>query len=180
MMMAATCRPGALARSDVVACIPHLRAFAAVITGDRRRADDLVGEAIEQTFAVENRPRAADDLKVQILAALHRLHYGAQLLSTERMGQQRNPPSSKEDRLEPDALLRIFGRLRDERREALILTIASGLSYQQAAEVCGCAIAVIESRVSEAWSDMSRALREASLERKTSFATSYLPNGLKA
>ena len=44
MTMAATCGPGALTRSDVVACIVHLRAFAIML------ADDLVRDTIEQTF----------------------------------------------------------------------------------------------------------------------------------
>jgi RNA polymerase sigma-70 factor, ECF subfamily len=115
-----------------------------------------------------------------MFAVLHRLHCGARCSSSEEAAQQRETPVSKEDGLESNALLRIFGRLRDEQREALILTIASGLSYQQAAEVCGCGIAVIESRVSEAYREISRALREAAPGRKTNFAISYLPNGLRA
>jgi len=179
MTMAAACVPGALMRSDVVACIAHLRAFAIMLAGDRRRADDLVRDTIEQTFAAV-RPRVGVDLQVQMFTALHRLHYGARRPSTEGAAQKREPPSSKENGLESDELLRIFGRLRDEQREALILTIASGLSYPQVAEVCGCGIAVIESRVLEAWSEISRALLEASPGRKTNFATSNLLNGLRA
>jgi RNA polymerase sigma-70 factor (ECF subfamily) len=177
MTMAATCRLGAPMRSDIIACIRHLRAFAMMLAGDRRRADDLVCDTIEHIFTGVNRPPGRVDLKVQMFAVLHGLHYGALCSSTEGPAQQRESPLSKEDGLESDELLRIFGRLRDEQREALILTIASGLSYQQAAEVCGCGIAVIESRVSEAWSELSRAFREASLGRRTNFATSNLFNG---
>jgi RNA polymerase sigma-70 factor (ECF subfamily) len=180
MTMAATCEPGALMRSDVIACIAHLRAFAIMLAGDRRRADNLVHCTIELIFPAENRPRAEVDLKVQMFMALHRLHYGARRPSTEGAAQQRELPSIKDAGLESDALLRIFGRLRDEQREALILTIASGLSYQQAAEVCGCGTAVIESRVSEAWSEISWALLEASPGRKTNFATATLLDGLRA
>jgi RNA polymerase sigma-70 factor (ECF subfamily) len=179
MAMAATCEPGARTRSDVVACTKHLRAFAIMLAGDRRRVDDLVRETIELTFTAENRPRARVELKVQMFAVLHRLHCAALRSSTEGPAQQRESPLSKEDDLGSDELLRIFGRLRDEQREALILTIASGLSYQQAAEVCGCGIAVVESRVSEAWSEISRALLEASPGRRTNFANSNLLNGLR-
>jgi RNA polymerase sigma-70 factor, ECF subfamily len=178
--MVATRGPGALIRSEVVACVTHVRAFAIMLAGDRRRADDLVRDTIEQTFAAVNRPGAGVDLKVQMFAALHRLHYGALRPSTEGPAQQRESPLSKGEGPESDSLLRIFGRLGDEQREALILTIASGLSYQQAAEVCGCGIAVIESRVSEAWSEISRNLLEASPGRKTNFATSNLLAGLRA
>jgi RNA polymerase sigma-70 factor, ECF subfamily len=172
-----TLRVGAPMRLDVVACIRHLRAFAMMLAGDRRCADDLVRNTIEQFFAAANWPPTWVDLKVQMFAVLHGLHYGGLRPSTQGPAQQRESPLSEEDGLESDELLHIFDRLRDEQREALILTIASGLSYQQAAEVCGCGITVIESRVSEAWSEISQALREASPGRKTNFATSNLFNG---
>lgn len=164
MTTAAICEPGALTRSDVLACIPHLRAFAAMLAGDRRRADDLVCDTIEQTFTGVNGPHAGIDLKLQMFSTLHRLHYAALRPSAERSGQQQESPSSGQDD-EPEEFLHIFGRLSDERREALILTVASGLSNQQAAGVCGCQIAAIESRVSDAWREMSRALQDASLGR---------------
>jgi RNA polymerase sigma-70 factor (ECF subfamily) len=176
MTMAATCGPGAPMRSDVLACIRHLRAFAMMLAGDRRRADDLVGNTIEQVFTEVNPPPTRVDLKVQMFAVLHGLHYGALRPSTEGPAQQGEWPLSNEDGLASDELLLIFGRLRDEQRDVLILTIASGLSYQQAAEVCGCGIAVIESRVLEAWRELSRALREASPGRRANFASSNLLN----
>lgn len=49
MTIAAIREPDALTRSDVLACIPDLRAFAAMLAGGRRRADDLVRDTIEQT-----------------------------------------------------------------------------------------------------------------------------------
>ena len=77
MTSAAICGTGALMRSDVLACIAHLRAFAIMLAGDRRRADDLVCDTIEQTFTEVNRLPAGVDLKVQMFAVLHGLHYGA-------------------------------------------------------------------------------------------------------
>ena len=41
-------------------------------------------------------------------------------------------------------------RLPDEHREALILVGAAGLSYEEAAEICGCALGTIKSRVNRA------------------------------
>jgi hypothetical protein len=37
-------------------------------------------------------------------------------------------------------LLRMFGHRGDEQREALILVVATGLSHEQAAEMCDCDI----------------------------------------
>ena len=96
MTMAADCRPGARTRSDVIACTKHLRAFAIMLAGDRRRADDLVHITIELTFTAG----AGVDLKVQMFAVLHRLHYAALRPSTEGPAQLRESPLSKEDVLD--------------------------------------------------------------------------------
>jgi RNA polymerase sigma-70 factor (ECF subfamily) len=47
-------------------------------------------------------------------------------------------------------LERGLGSLPDEQREALLLVTASGLSYEEAAEVMGCALGTIKSRVGRA------------------------------
>jgi RNA polymerase sigma-70 factor (ECF subfamily) len=39
-----------------------------------------------------------------------------------------------------------FAKLPDEQREALVLVGASGFSYEEAAEMCGCAVGTIKSR----------------------------------
>jgi RNA polymerase sigma-70 factor (ECF subfamily) len=41
-------------------------------------------------------------------------------------------------------------RLPDQQREALILVTAEGLSYEEAAAVCNCAVGTVKSRVSRA------------------------------
>jgi RNA polymerase sigma-70 factor, ECF subfamily len=167
MTTAATFETGELKRSEIINCVAHLRAFAVVLAGDRKRADDLVRDTILQTFTAVNRPSAMISLKIQMFAGVRKLHYAALRRSVD--AQQPEPHSSNEDGLEADELLRIFGRLRDEQREALILTVASGLSHEQAAEVCGCHIDTIKSRVLEAWREIARKMRKASPERQIKF-----------
>jgi len=41
-------------------------------------------------------------------------------------------------------------KLPDEHREALVLVGAAGLTYEEAAEICGCALGTIKSRVNRA------------------------------
>jgi RNA polymerase sigma-70 factor (ECF subfamily) len=50
-----------------------------------------------------------------------------------------------------------------ERREALVLTQVLGLSYAEAADVCGCPIGTIRSRVARARDDLAAAAREDDL-----------------
>ena len=160
MTTTATLQTGELQRPEIINCVAHLRAFAVMLAGDCQRADDLVRDTILQTFTAVNLPSAIVSLKVQMFAGLRKLHYGA--LRQSIAAQQSEPHSSKEDSLESHELLRIFGRLRDEQREALILTVAAGLSHEQAAEVCDCNTDTIKSRVLEAWREISQMEREAS------------------
>ncbi|MHA6805885.1 RNA polymerase sigma factor SigC [Salinifilum ghardaiensis] len=48
----------------------------------------------------------------------------------------------------------VLSGLDEERREALLLTQVLGLSYQEAAGVCGCAVGTIRSRVARAREDL--------------------------
>ena len=43
-----------------------------------------------------------------------------------------------------------LNQLPDEHREALVLVGAAGLTYEEAAEICGCALGTIKSRVNRA------------------------------
>ncbi len=44
----------------------------------------------------------------------------------------------------------VLVRLPDDQREALILVGAAGFSYEEAADICGCAVGTIKSRVNRA------------------------------
>ncbi|GAA1458092.1 RNA polymerase sigma factor SigC [Williamsia maris] len=61
-----------------------------------------------------------------------------------------------EDRVEWDMLI---GGLEESRREAFLLTQFLGLSYADAAEVCGCPVGTIRSRVARARGDLMEAYR---------------------
>ncbi len=50
--------------------------------------------------------------------------------------------------------------LHPDRREALVLTQVLGMSYAEAAEVCGCPVGTIRSRVARAREDLLRAAAE--------------------
>jgi RNA polymerase sigma-70 factor (ECF subfamily) len=49
-------------------------------------------------------------------------------------------------------------KLPDEQREALILVGASGLSYEEAAAICGCAVGTMKSRVNRARAKLAEVL----------------------
>jgi RNA polymerase sigma-70 factor (ECF subfamily) len=52
-----------------------------------------------------------------------------------------------------------------EQREALILVGAGGFAYEEAAEICGCAVGTVKSRVSRARRALHAILDEGNYER---------------
>jgi RNA polymerase sigma-70 factor (ECF subfamily) len=63
-------------------------------------------------------------------------------------------PPEQEAHVELEEFREALGRLPVEQCEALVLVGASGFSYEQAAEICGCAVGTIKSRVNRARSKL--------------------------
>jgi RNA polymerase sigma-70 factor, ECF subfamily len=59
-------------------------------------------------------------------------------------------PPEQPARCDAQDMLSALARLSPEQREALLLVAAEGLSYEEAAQVCGVAIGTIKSRVNRA------------------------------
>jgi RNA polymerase sigma-70 factor (ECF subfamily) len=141
----------------LVECIPHLRAFARSLTRNREQADDLVHDAVVHALAAESQFCPGTNFKAWIFTILRNLFYNRwreqrirstliedPVLSRARVG----PP--QEAALKIRDFKRAFWRLGQDQREALILVGASGMSYEEAAAVCGCPVGTVKSRVSRA------------------------------
>jgi RNA polymerase sigma-70 factor (ECF subfamily) len=59
-------------------------------------------------------------------------------------------PPEQNNRLEINEFREALKLLPPEQRESLILVGASGFSYEEAAQICGCAVGTIKSRVNRA------------------------------
>jgi len=68
------------------------------------------------------------------------------------------------------ALRQLLDALAPERREAFIATQVLGLSYAEAAEVCGCPVGTIRSRVARAREDLVAAYRQDQPAQRSSGA----------
>jgi RNA polymerase sigma-70 factor (ECF subfamily) len=74
--------------------------------------------------------------------------------------------TSRAPQFEEDVVLRrLLADLAPDRREAFVATQILGLSYVEAAEICGCPVGTIRSRVARARDDLVVALREQEPER---------------
>lgn len=145
--------------------------------GDPDSADDLAQETFERAIAALHRYRADGPARSWILTIARRTcvdgtrrrarrrRLDARIAGEHAAGHPAPHIAAGEvqstdettttaggfARVELDDLI---GRLADERREAFVLTQVVGLQYAEAAEVLGCPIGTVRSRVSRARGDL--------------------------
>lgn len=139
--------------SQIVAILPKLRVQALALTRNKAQAEDLVQDAVCNALNARNsfipgtnfgawmhrilRNRFISDLRKQrVTSDIDDLP--GDLLSTK---------PTHEDRLAVKDLAFALARLPDDQREALVLVVLQGMSYQELAETTGCAVGTAKSRV---------------------------------
>lgn len=154
-----------LALTEVV---PHLRAYARSLTGNRDFSDDLVQEALLKAWAARQRFEAGTNMRAWTFIILRNI-----FLSQMR----RNKFVGEWDELSSDRALSVSGQQDDQihladvqrglkalpaaQREALILVGAGGFSYEEAAQICDVAIGTIKSRVARARTALEKLLNSS-------------------
>ena len=155
---------------DLLACVPHLRAFAWFLAKNRDRADDLVHDTIVRALTPGHQFHAGIKLKDWMFAILRNLHYNearknrvhVQVLD-DLLTYEPTVLPSQMAKLEFGDFRRAFWQLADHQREALILVGVSGLSYDEAARVCECPKGTIKRRVSRARRELLQILEDGLL-----------------
>jgi RNA polymerase sigma-70 factor (ECF subfamily) len=151
-------------QAALVDVLPHLRAFARSLTRRREQADDLVNDAVVRALSAAEQFQPGTNFKAWMFTILRNLFYNegrknrpvVPLDDAEAMVQ--SVPATQQGALEFCDFRRAFWQLSDDHREVLILVGASGLSYEEAAAVCDCAVGTIKSRVSRARSELLQIL----------------------
>src|SRR5260221_6309160 len=158
---------------DLIACVPHLRAFARFLTGNRERADDLVQDTVVRALTAAHQFKPGSNLKAWMFTILRNQHYNDVRRNRVRAQSLDDPsvdelaaPATQEARLEFGDFRRAFWQLGADQREVLILIGASGLSYEEAARICKCPTGTIKSRVSRARRELLRTLSDGPIGRR--------------
>jgi RNA polymerase sigma-70 factor, ECF subfamily len=144
-------------REEVVALIPALRAFAWSLSHNGSDADDLVQDTLIKAWTNRDKFEPGTNLRAWMFTILRNTYYTHVLRRRrevrdeqgEYAGQLRTP-ATQDWSVAMRTLQLALQRLPAEHREALILVGAAGLSYEEAAEICGCALGTIKSRVNRA------------------------------
>jgi RNA polymerase sigma-70 factor (ECF subfamily) len=134
-----------------------LRAFAVSLCGDKERADDLVQETLFKAWNHLESFKEGTNLKAWLFTILRNTYF------SERRKRRREVEDAdgayaarlathpaQHGHMDMQDFRAALTRLPDDQREALVLVGAAGFSYEEAAEISGCAVGTIKSRVNRA------------------------------
>lgn len=140
-------------RDELVQHLPALRAFALSLTRNSSSADDLVQDTIEKAWSNLSKFQPGTNMRAWLFTIQRNTFYSdrrkAKFEVADVDGHFAAALAEKpahDGRLAFNDFRVAFDKLPDEQREALILVGASGFSYEEAANMCGCAVGTIKSR----------------------------------
>lgn len=159
-------------RRELTALIPHLRAFARTLAGDPSSADDLAQDALVKAWDARASYRMGTNMKAWTFMILRNQFYSERRrawrqvqLDPETAERTLVAPDNPESLVALDELRQGLAMLPAEQREALILVGAGGFAYEEAAEICGCAVGTVKSRVSRARRALQAILETGAYDR---------------
>src|SRR5471032_3213973 len=164
-------------KRELVQLIPHLRAFARSLAGDPAAADDLAQDAMMKAWDARASFEMGTNMKAWTFMILRNQFYSEKRrawrqtqLDQEAAERTLVAIDNPEAPVALDELRLGLGMLPSEQREALILVGAGGFAYEEAAEICGCAVGTVKSRVSRARRALQGILESGSYDRDGSSA----------
>jgi RNA polymerase sigma-70 factor (ECF subfamily) len=141
--------------------------------GDRQSADDLTQETYLRAFGSLHRFEGRSSVRTWLLSIARRVCADAVRSRRRRRLTLVSDPADLEvltrvtgaDRVaEGVAVADLLARLDADRREAFVLTQLLGLPYAEAAEVAGCPVGTIRSRVARARADLIDSLADGAAD----------------
>jgi RNA polymerase sigma-70 factor, ECF subfamily len=144
-------------RNNVVELIPALRAFAWSLSHNSSDADDLVQDTLIKAWTHRDKFEPGTNLRAWLFTILRNTYYTNAVRRRREVRDESgkyaatlSAAPTQDWSVAMHALQSALAELPDEHREALIRVGAAGLTYEEAAEICGCALGTIKSRVNRA------------------------------
>ncbi len=138
---------------QVIAILPKLRVQALALTRNRSAAEDLVQDAVCNALSAQSSFIPGTNFP----AWMHRILRNRFISNLRKRRDTTDiddvpahtfaTEAPHEDRLALKELGKAMTRLPDDQREALVMVVVHGMSYEALAEATGCAVGTAKSRV---------------------------------
>ena len=155
--------------ATIVELIPALRAFARTFCRDPSDADDLVQETLTKGIAHIDKFEPGTRMKSWLFTIMRNTFYTRiKVSSREAPGLADCVSSTPAEEATQEWAIRgrelkaAINRLPPHYREVLLLIGVLGVSYEEAATICGCAIGTVKSRLNRARASLLEDLGETS------------------
>jgi len=139
----------------ILALLPRLRRFAAGLSRDTGEADDLCQMTIERALRSRSKWQQGTRLDSWMYRMMRNIWIDeirartrrSETFVVEDAGLGVGASGGQEARVELADMDRALARLPDEQREAVLLVMVEGWSYKEAAEIVGCPVGTLNSRL---------------------------------
>lgn len=166
--------PSAEFKQQLTEAIPHLRAFGRSLAGNPDVADDLVQDTLLKAWAARVRFKAGTSMRAWAFVILRNTYFSKMRRNKfkgdyDEVAAERilsNAPE-QQDPLHLADLQRGLMELSEDQREAIILVGAGGFAYEEAADIAGCALGTMKSRVSRARKTLFEIMEEGRFKDET-------------
>ena len=153
----------------IVDLIPALRAFARTFCRDQSDADDLVQETLTKGIANIDKFEPGTRMKSWLFTIMRNTFYtrvktymreapGLLECASGRLVEE----ASQEWTVRSKEVHAAINRLPPHHREVLVLIGVLGVSYEETADICGCAVGTVKSRLNRARTSVLEDLGERS------------------
>jgi RNA polymerase sigma-70 factor, ECF subfamily len=144
-------------RQSMLDAIPRLRAFAISLTGNVTYADDLLQATLLRGLENLDKFQPSTNMQAWLFTILRNQFYTDIRKSRREVDDPDGALAGKlavmpeqGARLDFADMKTALTKLNIEQREALLLVAAEGVSYEEAAQICGTNIGTIKSRINRA------------------------------
>jgi RNA polymerase sigma-70 factor, ECF subfamily len=143
---------------EIEACVPALRRYARALTRNADRADDLVQDCLERAIRKRRLWAPSGPLRAWLFKILLNLHRNAarhrrrrgDSVPIDTLLVEPSIPAPQPGRIALAEMSRAVDALPEEQRQALLLVVLGGSSYEEAAHSLGIPAGTLMSRLSRA------------------------------
>jgi len=135
--------------------LPRLRRFAAGLAGNPADGDDLCQMSLERALANRSRWQEGTRLDSWMYRIMRNIWIDEgragsrrrQTFVAEEAGARQGGDGAQEAAVELSYIDRAMQKLPDDQREAVLLVMVEGYAYKEAAEIVGCPVGTLNSRL---------------------------------